>query len=57
MKKILLSLILVGIVSSVFLSMQASEEPVTADAMYKLRFGTLQEKIYPTPEYTAAVQK
>ncbi len=57
MKKILLSLILVGIVSSVFLSMQASEEPVTADAMYKLRFGTLQEKIYPTPEYIAAVQK
>ena len=70
MKKILLSLILVGIVSSVFFSLQASEEPVTVEEIYKLRygivtvediyklrFGILQKKIYPTPEYTVAVRK
>ena len=57
MKKILLSLLLVGIVSSVFFSMQASEKPVTADAIYKLRKHSVKERIYPTLEYTAAVRK
>ncbi|MBQ7589069.1 MAG: hypothetical protein IJU47_00070 [Verrucomicrobia bacterium] len=57
MKKLLFSLILAGIASSVFFSMQASEEPVTAETIGELRFGILQKKIYPTPEYTAAVRK
>lgn len=57
MKKILFSLILAGIASSVFFSLQASEETATAEVIHKLRKGFSQERIYPTEKYAAAVRR
>ncbi len=57
MKKLLLSLILVGIATSVFFSLQASEEPATAEAIHKFRKCITTERIHPTQQYTIAVRK